>query len=177
MILELIQAEVTTALEMARKFYPDANIPTPKIEVSNRMTRSAGRCGFRHATGLYTLKFSAQIMRDNDLDTFLTRTTYHEVAHLVQHAVYGKMDHKETFKYVMRNVLLRTAVQSTRCHNFTTQKRKRGTKHTYRCTGCGTTMEVGTIVHNKMEAGQRRFHSSCGQRNGQLTYVGEAMTA
>ena len=172
MILEIIHNEVTEALNMARAFFPNNNIPTPKVELSNRMTRAAGKCTFRYDSARYTLKFSKSIIQDNDLDMFLKRTVWHEVAHLVQHAVYGVMDHKRSFKYVMQTVFNKTALESTRCHNFETRSRTIQKKYVYACDCCGTRMDMSGIKHKRMQEGQRRFHKACGVVKGGISYTG-----
>lgn len=166
MLHEIIKAEVTTAIEMARAFYPTKDIPMPFVKLSNRMTRASGKCSFRYSTETFTLTFSAPIIQQNNLDQFLARTVYHEVAHLVTQAVYGEMGHGSSFAFVMRKVLGRSNVQSTRCHSFkTTARNVRNARKEYKCSRCGDTITLGAIQHKRLVSGHSSYsHPRCGAR-------------
>ncbi len=171
---EMVKAEVAVALEMAEEFY-GMKFPKPSIVFSNRMTSCGGRCTFKILEDRYILTFSLPIMRDNDIHEYIARTVYHECAHLIQHAKYGKMDHKDTFSFVMRKVLKRTAKQSTRCHNYKTVPRQKTKRFSYRCKACGTILEFTQHRHTKAQRYLKEYgiyysHSACG-RSGKLVYI------
>lgn len=154
-----VRSEVKRYIQIAREFYPNKTIQMPVVRFSNRMTKVSGRCTF---TGNhYELKFSRDIMQRNDMTAYLERTVPHEVAHLVQHCVYGKMDHGNTFKYVMRNVFLRSAKQATRCHSYDTvptKKRAPQAKYKYECPTCGEVFALSAVRHGKVRKGVGYSH-------------------
>jgi SprT protein len=154
-----VRAEVKKWIEVARAFYPHKTIPMPVVRFSNRMTKVSGRCSYKGYA--YELKFSVDIMQRNDMTAYLDRTVPHEVAHLVQHAVYGKMDHKDTFTYVMRNVFLRSSKQATRCHSYETvptKKRAPQAKYKYECPTCGEVFNLSAVRHGKVRKGTEYSH-------------------
>ena len=169
---EIVKAEVAKYLEVARDFYPDRIIPMPTVKVSSRMTRCGGTC--RYKGGRYTLTFSKSIMENNNLQNFLERTVPHELAHQVQHVIYGDMDHGRTFNYVMRTVFDKSQTESTRCHNYKTVARKRGLKYIYACKCCGSTLQMGATRHKNQQSygGTTYRHSECGTA-GKLEFTGK----
>ena len=173
MLHEIIKSEVETALKMASNFYPNNHFAMPVVKISNRMTKASGRCSYTYASGKFTLTFSRQIIERNDLDRFVERTVYHEVAHMVQQIVYKEMNHARTFKYVMRNVLERSEVQSTRCHSYKippTRATKK--KQLYTCK-CGIELVIGPTQHKRIQQGVTGYrHALCGSSISKDAHTG-----
>jgi len=175
MFKEMVKAEVALAMEMASEFYGKP-MPPVTIKFSNRMTRSGGQCSyFRKPPHNYTLKFSVDIMNRNDITEFIDQAVYHEVAHLVQHVAYGKGDHGETFKYIMRKVFNRTWRQSKRTHSFETAPKRKMTRYVWSCP-CGHEYRVTSQKHKKYSDRIRKpFHPACGEANGRVYFTGKTV--
>ena len=111
------------------------------------MGRTAGRA--RYITN--ELFFSPTLYKEN-VETFLNRTTPHEVAHLVCHALspYAKAHGPE-----WRSVMAKLGVQDIgRCHSYDTASvRKSRDKFVYAC-GCSAENHlIGAAVHKKIQFG------------------------
>lgn len=168
MLKEIVKAEVMMAVEIARSKFPERGIPMPKIEFSNRMTTCAGKCRMESGGKAgYTVIFSMPIMRDNDINRFANETVYHEVAHMVDHIIYGGWGHGNTFFHALHTILERPRSYG-RCHSF--KVKRRGTRHNYHCPDCGSTVTVSSVIHGKIQRGQRRWHKGC---HSPLKYIGE----
>jgi predicted SprT family Zn-dependent metalloprotease len=164
-----IKEAVVTAVKLAREAYPNHTIRMPNIEMSNRMTKSAGRAyGYNNSLKKPLVKFSVPIIRDNGLEAFISRTVYHEVAHIVEHECFGTMGHGARFKHIQGVIF---GKDNTRCHNYKVPPTKKRAKVEYRCNGCNCVVLMGPNQHKKQASGQANYrHAKCGSR-GTLTKV------
>lgn len=172
---DAVRLEVRKWIEVAREFYPNYNIPMPSVVFSERMTSAGGRCSWNPSENHYTLKFSLDIMRRNDITEFMERTVPHEVAHIVQHSVYKDMNHGSTFDYVMRTVFHRTAKQSSRCHSYDTVKKEKMLKgkgfYRYVCPTCKNIVMLTEIRHWRVQRGMKAYVDKAS--HGRLVYCPE----
>ena len=152
-----IRKQIKEIAQMARDYYPEYYMLTPKIKFSTRMTSSAGK--FRGDQGYVNeVIFSVPIMESN-FELFIERTTYHEMAHWAEVWLYDTIGHGKKFKNIMKNVFNRTAEQSTTYHNY-----KASTLFPYICPVCGHKFNLSKIRHNKMVKGTQRYiHNGCGK--------------
>lgn len=106
------------------------------------------------------LNYNNTLLNEN-FDKFIISTVPHEVAHLIDNHVYEthayrrlqkRSVHGKTWKYVM-SIL---GANPKRCHNYDTSKTS-GNKHSYVCTGCNETFQLGTIRHNRMLSGKASY--------------------
>lgn len=167
MLKEIVKAEVAMAVEIARSKFPERNIQMPKIEFSSRMTTCAGKCRMGSSLKPYTVIFSLPIMQDNSISRFADETVYHEVAHMVDHIIYGGWGHGNTFYHTLHTILERPRSYG-RCHKF--KVRKRSKMYNYRCPDCNAVVSVSSIIHGKIQRGQKYCHKGC---HGRLQYIGE----
>lgn len=161
MLKEIVKTEVMMAIEIARSKFPERNIPMPKVEFSNRMTVCAGKCRMGSSLKPYAVIFSLPIIQDNSIGSFADETVYHEVAHMVDHIIYGGWGHGNSFYHVLHNILERPRSYG-RCHSFKVRRRKK--VHIYYCPDCGSTVTVSSIIHGKIQRGQKRWHKGCHSR-------------
>lgn len=172
MLESIVMKEVLNAINLARDAFPNSNIPMPQIKFSNRMTKSGGTCGYKN--GLYTVKFSLPIMRENDIAKFASQVAYHEVAHMVDRVVFGGWGHGSTFYHVLRSTFNKSGKEGLRTHSFKTKPtEKRSCEFKYVCERCGEVFNFTSIRHNKAEkAGGRYYSHKCpnGMR-GALQYT------
>ena len=161
-----ITEAVVNAVKLAREAYPNHTIRIPNIEMSNRMTKSAGRAyGYNNSLKKPLVKFSVPIIRDNGLEAFIERTVYHEVAHVVEHECFGTMGHGAKFKHIQGVIF---GKDNSRCHSFKVPPtKKRGGSVEYKCNHCNTSMMLGAIRHKKQQenkslGGRGYTHQKCG---------------
>ena len=167
-----IRDAVIDAVKLAREAYPNYTIRMPEIKYSNRMTSCAGKA-IMHQLRNPIVKFSLPIIRDNDLNDFIQRTVYHEVAHVVEFECFGTSGHGARFKHIQGTIF---GKDNSRCHEFNTQPRKkRSGSVMYKCNNCNTEMELGAVRHKKQQhnrsiGGRGYTHKNCGVL-GTLTQV------
>lgn len=162
MFHQIVTTEIAQIMDLLKAKYPHVSFPPVKVKFSNGMKKTAGKCSYHN--GIYTVTFSIPIMQLNDINEFVKRTVWHEMAHYATHVVYRRMDHGETFKYMMRNVFQKTASESSRCHSFQTVQVAKRKKHVGYCSVCGKEMMVSFKVRSNILNGVRQyFHTPCGK--------------
>lgn len=180
---EQCQAEMDRCMAIARKEWPDVNFPRPFL-VYDLRGRTAGTA--QPTSG--RIRINAVLLREN-VKEMVENTVSHEVAHIVDRAVYGVqygaydrrvgrrrvISHGKTFKSIQRLF--------GRCdktyHNMDTTnsavRRNTKPKHVWKC-GCGeATMLLGDKRHAKqMRLGERGFYmrGHTVRRCGPYSYYG-----
>jgi SprT protein len=108
------------------------------------------------------LRFNLDLYRHNEKE-FHDHTIPHEVAHYIQHEVYGYgkniKPHGKEWKYVMQTVL---GVKATRCHSMDISVSKTRKTFDYKC-GCQT-YQLTSIRHNKIRKGTTYSCKKCRQQ-------------
>jgi predicted SprT family Zn-dependent metalloprotease len=126
-----------------------------------KFTRDAKNCEMR-----YSVNFNMAIAMRHPKE-FLARTVGHEVAHVIESQLYGKMSHSRAWKQI--DILL--GGDGTRCHSYNVEGikgRNRTKVHYYKCSCCDKMVKLSTTKHNRMRKNPRAYiHSSC---NGTLVY-------
>ena len=97
-------------------------------------------------------------------EEYIERTVIHEFVHILQYCQYGFVDHKNSFKMLMRKF----GANSGRCHSFDlrslTGKPKRKSKPTFKYScGCETVHEVSALIHKRINIGQSYHCKDCKQ--------------
>jgi len=171
MFQEMVKMEVNKAVEIARQAYPQARIPFPRVEFSNRMTKCGGKCIYDPKYNTYTIRFSLDIMSRNDISKYLSQVVYHEVAHMVDRQVYFNWGHGSTFYRIMVQTFGKFGREAGRTHSFKTVETKRRTvkKYIYKCPTCGGMFTLSAVRHGKAKNGTRYSHKN----HAPLQYVSE----
>lgn len=151
-LVERVETKILETYLRAQTIF-NRTFPLPKVTYEDK-GRIAGYANFYEGK----LNFSPTLLTDN-VETFIAQTVPHEVAHLVTRAMYPRcMSHGREWKFVMRQL----GARPDRCHSYDTSKvsKKRVTKRwKYRC-GCRT-MELSTVIHNKIRRGDVRVCKRC----------------
>jgi len=129
----------------------------------------------------WELDFNEVLLNEN-LDHFVKQTVAHEVAHLVDHAVYdslsvkfcsytGKRKKRQPHGRNWKRVMAVLGVPADRCHSYdvTNSQQRKSNTFDYKCLGCGKVLSMGKIRHNRQQTGQQSY-SHC--RGNKLEYVG-----
>jgi len=98
--------------------YPNITLKYPEINFKLKGEFAGRAYGER-----WLIKYNYLLLKLNFQD-FIDNTIPHEVAHLVEYAMYGKTGHKETWKNIMKDLGVK---EITRCHTYKTypcRKRK-----------------------------------------------------
>lgn len=160
MVETAIENEVRKYIDIAKTYYK-VEIPSPTIEISNRMTNTAGKCLYYRHYKKFKLVFSNPIIKNNDFKAYCNGVVSHEVAHIIQQVIFGSMNHGETFKFIMGEVFKITGEDSLRTHNFVTKSNR--SPYIYMCPKCKQTYKIGAIRHNKIMNGGICY-DSCGEK-------------
>lgn len=109
------------------------------------------------------IRLNIKLFEDN-VDSFITDTIPHEVAHLVSNAVYGRegRGHKARWKSVM---LALGVSDSSRCHSYTTTPARILKRVTYVC-DCLTTHNLTLVKANRLKRNPN--HYLCRHCKGRL---------
>lgn len=163
-----VAAKVDECIEIANKsFKRTFTTPTIKYEVR-------GRVGGIARVTQNIIDFNSVLLMEN-LDHFIDSTVPHEVAHIIDHVVYGfqhngrkAIHHGRTWKMIMRIF----GVDPNRCHTYdvTNAAVKNKAKFHYVCKTCKRDIFVSSVIHNKIRRGQHRYCVRCGHVNGTLVF-------
>ena len=85
-------------------------------------------------------------------EDYIERTVIHEFAHILQYCQYGFVDHKRTFKNIMRKFNAPT----DRCHSFdlrTITGKQKSKKQKFKCECACAEHYVSSIIINRMRRG------------------------
>lgn len=132
---------------LAQKGRP--KIENPVIDFTSRVSRVAGRGGVKR--GRPYLQFNLRIAEAN-FDTFISDTTIHEVAHIMDKYCYGKLGHGPTWKHCC----LLLGYKPSRFHKMNVPG-----MHQYTCP-CGNHFNISNLIHRKIQLGQKRTCRKCG---------------
>lgn len=154
-----VESKIAECLSVANKHYkPMLPFKTPVIKYDVRGTVG----GYAYA-GEWKVDFNSTLLMEN-LEHFIDSTVPHEIAHLVDHAVYGvqrkgykRVSHGATWKSVMRLF----GCDGKRTHQYDVQNAqvKKKAKFHYVCTGCKKDIFMGPVRHKKQKAlGSVYFH-------------------
>lgn len=157
---EQILAKVEESFKKAESFYGKKFSRPTNIIFKNNGT-CAGRAYHHPDPSKRFLEFQLELAKQNAED-FLENTVPHEVAHYIQFEQYGYINNKphgRQWKYVMVNVM---GIAPDRCHTYDTSSiKKRQVSRDYEYL-CNCTIHFCTsILHKRMQAGQRRRCNRC----------------
>ena len=97
-----LEAEIARADEMYPSFL--ANCTKLTIEYSGRLTRVYGRCSFKYKTpGEYVIKLSTNVRELQGLER-IVKTFRHEMAHAIEHIIFGSFGHSPRFKNICKRL-------------------------------------------------------------------------
>lgn len=129
--------------------------------------------------GMFDRKFRVNmVLAKENLDDYIENTVPHEFAHYIVNEKYrnGSVYHRpkphgREWKSIMRIVF---GLVPTRCHDYdvTNARQRKSKRYNYRC-GCRV-HAVSSILHKRMQRGQRRYCRLCKQMIDKSTYVGPA---
>lgn len=121
---------------------------------------SAGHCQARKVNGRthYNLEFNTHAIAQ-DWDDMVNDTIAHEVAHMIDYAIHGKMHgHSRVWKRIAWSI----GCTGNRCHTLdmsaVKRKRKKLDRFIYEAT-CGTEVQLTKIRHNRLQSGQVSSYS------------------
>jgi SprT protein len=152
---------------------------TPTIRFAKRGT-TAGTASSKK----WELNFNEILLNEN-VEHFVKQTVAHEVAHLIDHAVFdshavkfcsftGKRKKRQSHGANWKRVMYVLGVPADRCHTYDVAnskiKRRPSATFDYKCTGCGKVVSMGKIRHGKMQSGTASYsHNGC--RGAKLVYT------
>lgn len=166
-----VEREVKRCIGIAEQHYNRTfTMPCIKYNVRGQVA------GYAHSSQ-NTVDFNSTLLMEN-VDDFIARTVPHEVAHIVDYAVYGlqlrgrkRSVHGPTWKRVMHLF----GADPSRCHSYDTSNSQvsRKARFKYQCSVCGEVLNVGPKVHHKIQMGYHYWHTGrgCG-KNSKLEFVG-----
>ena len=160
---------VEDAIQIAERFY-DRSFERPKSIIFKNNGTTAGTSWYAKRE----LTFNIDIA-ENEGIKFL-QTVKHEVAHWIQHSIYGYfyhgrkvMPHGKEWKWIMVNVY---KIPADRCHEYdvsvtTTRQTK---KYVWGNCGCnGRTYTLSSVKHNKGITGRARYR--CPLCKSTISYI------
>ena len=150
------------------------SFPMPTVVFKKRGT-TAGTAAYRS----WTLDFNEQIMDDNT-EEFIRQTVAHECAHLIDQQVYnsltpkydswGRRKKRQPHGPNWKRCMAVLGVPADRTHSMdVSNAARKSVSFQYHCKGCGKTLPLGKIRHNKQRTGKANY-SHC--RGHSLTFVG-----
>lgn len=108
----------------------------------------------------YNIEFNAYLIQNN-WDTMVNSTIPHEVAHLVDHMIYGRSS-----GHGIRWQKIATALGDTntgeRLHTMKTKRARRTKRHQY-VMPSGREEWISTTIHNRIQGGQFRYFRDTGE--------------
>jgi len=167
-----IAAEVIPTLEATY----GVKIPNIQYRTSGRMTRAAGIA--RVKFGKCSISISTYMYNDTHLETKSFRNTVlHELAHLVEYAVFGKMsNHGFQWREIMRKIGLIpnrfTTVAERKEIDLVAAPKRKMTRYLHACSpSCTAKHYVGGQIHNKIMRGAIYTCKRCGTKLEQNYYM------
>lgn len=140
-------------LEQVRQGFPHhrSALEGCEIRISHRLTRSAGNaCAKTRTVGI-----SAPIFTARENHPQFRNTVLHELAHVIA----GSRVQAHGTRW--RKIFIEIGGNGERCHEM--RARGQHYQHQAVCQGCGSEVEVGTRVWNRLKAGSRDYyHQGCG---------------
>lgn len=146
------QNVINQVVEEFKTFFP--TVPVPPIYWNPNMRTTAGKAKVsRKMRQGEWIQLNPHLLQD---EKNLRQTLMHELCHIADFVLYGKLGHGPTWKHCMRL----TGRQPNRCHQYDTSSLKRRHKrHPAKC-NCRTYELTGVRVR-KIQAGARYLCRSC----------------
>lgn len=178
MTAQITAAAQKIVAEIAPLVKEKFNIEVPRItyRASTRMTRCWGNARVENVSiptrRVYEMKLSANVFNETNLDSESFRNTViHELAHLLEVALHGRMsDHGFDWREIMRklNTIPNrrvTGAERKEIGHVPAPKRLM-TKYVHKCTSqtCTAVHKVGGQVHNKIMLGCTYTCRRCGTK-------------
>lgn len=141
--LQMIKDQVAKCVAMANSRYC---ITMPNIVIKFDLTgKAAGQAVNQY--GIFSVRFNMHMIK-NHFDDVLNNTVPHEVAHIVcMYTGMGKNHDK-----VWKSVCIYLGGNGKRCHEMTTVAGRNTKKYRY-VASCGTSLEVSSILHKRIQSG------------------------
>lgn len=123
-------------------------VEVDNVVISDRMTTALGKAGVKRCkhdydSFEYTIKISGKIFKADSNE--LRQTVFHEVAHIADHAIFGKMGHGDTWKAIMGWLGVVAEVRASEARmkaiGYVHEKRKFA-YHVVACVQCGRQYHV-----------------------------------
>jgi SprT protein len=178
----LVIERVKECLDIAKQQWPYAVFEMPTIRFDKRGRVAGTANGHR-----WELNFNMVLLNEN-VEDFVKHVVAHEVAHLIDHQVYdlnaprydryGRRKKRQPHGPNWKSIMGVLGVPAERCHKYDTsnarQTSRKRKQFAYECTGCGQTLTMSSVRHNKQQSGKASYsHVGCGKHN-KLVYIGPA---
>lgn len=95
-LLTLVTESTSDYIQRANRLY-NLNLTTPNIVLVDKGT-FAGKAYSK----LWEIKYNIRLLKNN-VSEFILNTVPHEVAHLVENKLYGKVTHRKNWKQIMND--------------------------------------------------------------------------
>ncbi|MEC9475563.1 MAG: SprT-like domain-containing protein [Planctomycetota bacterium] len=149
---EYLLQQATAILEDVRRDFPHyrSALEGTDIRISRRLTRSAGNaCAKSRTVGISAPIFTVEENRPQFQNTVL-----HELAHVIA----GTRARAHGSRW--RSIFIEIGGNGERCHEM--RAKGQHFRHQAHCQKCGSQVEVGSRVWNRLRAGSRDyFHQGC----------------
>jgi len=163
-IRDRIIEEVNKSLTLARSKFPSfASCPMPSIEFYSK-GRAAG-----WAQGYRGLRFNEYVLAQDD--AMMVNTVSHEVAHIVCAYTMLGQGHNAGWKRVHRAL----GGNAERCYSgagLDIKPARVQAKYEHKAS-CGTIINLSSVIHKRIMAGQNRTLRSTGGRLNAQTFTGK----
>lgn len=167
-LIEAIRQKVVESINRARSHY-GIFVPPPELDFALKGSK-AGQFRWLHSHQAQKLRrpflrFNLAMAMENQ-DDFLKQVVPHEVAHLITVAQWGKVrPHGREWQKVMQECF---GLQPDRCHSYNVRGHvKRWPRHYIYACSCRE-FAMTTMMHNRLQKGQRRRCRKC---KGELVFV------
>ncbi len=151
----------------------NTNHQSPPVKYDAR----GASAGFIYGKDNFSTIHLNPILLTENVDEMINQTISHELAHYWSHIINGTIRtrsgnrsiHGTKWKLIMRVL----GVVPDRCHHMAISGAVTRIKHKfeYMCSKCNHKLTVGPVVHKKLQKGDHRWHTGCGQ-NSRVLYVG-----
>jgi predicted SprT family Zn-dependent metalloprotease len=153
-------------------------LPVPKVLFDLRSKSCAGQ-----AIGGHTIRLNLGYVREHAQD-MLDRTVPHEAVHCWLVATRDPSHVRDSYNfgrrrtkrdvhgYTFQHTMHLLGADESRCHTMGKSDFARQSRTwAYKCPACGFVYHLSTVIHNKIQRGQRRYHTACGPGRGYLERV------
>ena len=152
--------------EKSKQTFGLTNWKKPKLDIVSLK----GTCGAKAFLRENTIKVNWTLYKQNQ-DDFLKQIVCHEISHLVDFQLNGRVvdGHGPKWQYVMR----RLGLPATKCHSYdVTSVRGVNIVFEYKCPTCTKSYFVGSKDHYKVQ-GNKSIHFTCKRCKGNLISTGK----
>jgi len=155
----LVRTRVEECFQIAERAY-NRTIKRPSV-IFKKRGNAAGTANY----GRWELNFNMVLLNEN-VEHFVKQTVAHEVAHLVDQAVYETHSHvygkRSPHGRNWKKVMMVLGVPAERCHSYDVSNaavsRRKSPTYTYHCTGCKRDLQMGAIRHKKQSTGRVSYN-------------------